>query len=56
MFRKSSRRWKGDGRMIQGRKVYDPLTNTWSTGYWVRDDHGNWYPVWTELRSSKKGE
>ena len=42
--------------MIQGRKVYDPLTNTWSTGYWVRDDHGNWYPVWTELRRSRKGD
>lgn len=21
--------------MIKGRKVYDPLTNTWGTGYWV---------------------
>lgn len=21
--------------MIKGRKVYDPLTNTWSTGYWL---------------------
>ena len=42
-------------KMIQGRKVYDPLTNTWSTGYWVRDDHGNWYPVWAELRRSRKG-
>ena len=21
--------------MIKGGKVYDPLTNTWSTGYWV---------------------
>ena len=42
--------------MIQGRKVYDPLTNTWSTGYWVRDDYGNWYPVWAELRRSRKGD
>ena len=41
--------------MIQGRKVYDPLTNTWSTGYWVRDNYGNLYPVWAELRS-RKGE
>lgn len=32
--------------MIKGRKVYDPLTNTWSTGYWVADDKGNYYPVW----------
>lgn len=21
--------------MISGSKVYDPLTNTWSTGYWI---------------------
>ena len=42
--------------MIQGRKVYDPLTNTWSTGYWVRDDRENWYPVWAELRRSRKGD
>lgn len=32
--------------MIKGKKVYDPLTNTWSTGYWVKDDEGNYYPVW----------
>lgn len=32
--------------MIKGRKVYDPLTGTWSTGYWVTDDKGNYYPVW----------
>ena len=32
--------------MIKGRKVYDPLTDTWSTGYWVADDKGNYYPVW----------
>nr|DAF18725.1 MAG TPA: Ig gamma-1 chain C region-like beta-sandwich, binding protein, IMMUNE [Caudoviricetes sp.] len=27
--------------MIKGRKVYDPLTNTWSTEYWIVDDKGN---------------
>lgn len=32
--------------MIKGRKVYDPLTDTWSTGYWIVDDKGNYYPVW----------
>ena len=21
--------------MIKGRKVYDIITNTWSTGYWI---------------------
>lgn len=33
--------------MAKGRKVFDPLTNTWSTGYWIRDNKGNWYPVWS---------
>ncbi len=32
--------------MIKGRKVYDPLTGTWSTGYWATDDKGNYYPLW----------
>ena len=32
--------------MIKGRKVYDPLTDTWSTGYWIVDGKGNYYPVW----------
>lgn len=43
--------------MIKGRKVYDPLTNTWSTGYWVKDDKNILYPVWSEysIRSSYKG-
>lgn len=27
-------------------KVYDPLTDTWSTGYWIVDDKGNYYPIW----------
>lgn len=31
---------------MKSEKVYDPLTNTWSTGYWVKDDKGNYYPVW----------
>ena len=35
--------------MIKGRKVYDPLTDTWSTGYWVADDKGNYYPVWQKI-------
>lgn len=29
-----------------GKKVYDPLTNVWSSGYWIKDNIGNWYPVW----------
>ena len=29
-----------------GKKVYDPLTNIWSSGYWIKDSKGNWYPVW----------
>lgn len=31
--------------MIKGRKVYDPLTDAWSTGYWIVDDKGNYYPM-----------
>ena len=37
-------------RMIKGRKVYDPVTNTWSTGYWIPVWNGNrivqYLPVW----------
>ena len=32
--------------MIKGRRAYDPLTNTYSTGWWIVDDKGNYYPVW----------
>lgn len=37
--------------MIKGKKVYDPLTNAWSTGYWfpITDNLGNiiqYVPVW----------
>ena len=41
---------KGFDSMIKGRKVYDPLTNKWSTGYWVVDDKGNYYPVWCDQK------
>ena len=34
--------------MIYTGKVYDPLTDTYSTGYWVKDSQGNWYPVWNK--------
>ena len=37
-----------------GVKVYDPLTDTYSTGYWIKDDKGNWYPIWLEIETSKK--
>lgn len=23
-----------------GKKVYDPLTDTYSTGYWIKDERG----------------
>ena len=43
--------------MIKSRKVYDPLTDTWSTGYWVVDDKGNYYPVWQKKKYSfQKGD
>lgn len=36
--------------MIKGRKIYDPLTDIWSTSYWIPVYHGNriiqWVPVW----------
>lgn len=36
--------------MIKGRRVYDPVTNTWSTGYWIPVWNGNhivqYVPVW----------
>lgn len=43
--------------MIKGRKVYDPLTNTWSTGYWVKNEKNILYPVWSEysIRYSYNG-
>ena len=39
--------------MIEGRKVYDPVTNTWSAGYWipVYDRFGHivqYVPVWRD--------
>lgn len=37
-----------------GKKVYDPLTHTYSTGYWVKDNRGNWYPVWSEVKKNGK--
>ena len=36
--------------MIKGRKVYDPLTDTWNTGYWVADNKGNYYPIWQKKK------
>lgn len=29
-----------------GKKIYDPITEVWSSGYWIQDSNGNWYPVW----------
>ena len=31
-----------------GKKLYDPLSKTYSTGYWIKDTQGNWYPVWNK--------
>ena len=43
--------------MIKGRKVYDTLTDTWSTGYWVADDKGNYYPIWQKnIQINRKDE
>lgn len=35
-----------------GKKVYDPLTNTYSTGHWVKDSYGNWYPIWNGTKDT----
>lgn len=39
--------------MVKGKKVYDPLTNTWSTGYWLpiydnRVHIVQYVPVWKD--------
>lgn len=38
--------------MIKGKRVYDPVTNSWSTGYWIPIYRGNkiiqWLPVWRD--------
>lgn len=38
--------------MIKGKRVYDPVTNTYSTGYWIPMYQGNkiiqWLPVWKD--------
>lgn len=39
-----------------GKKVYDPLTDTYSTGYWIKDSQGYWYPVWSNLEKNVKAE
>lgn len=44
---------RGDFYMVKGKKVYDPLTNTWSTGYWlpIYDNRGyivQYVPVWKD--------
>lgn len=37
-----------------GKKVYDKLTNTYSTGYWIQGSKGNWYPVWNSQGAEEK--
>lgn len=38
--------------MRKGKKVYDPVKNAWSTGWWVPVYQGNyiveWLPVWAD--------
>ena len=35
-----------------GKKVYDPITNKWSSGYWIMSANGIYYPVWSEARKN----
>ena len=39
-----------------GKKIYDPLTDTYSTGYWIKDNQGNYYPVWNERNHKAESE
>lgn len=38
--------------MIKGKRVYDPVTNTYSTGYWIPIYQGNkiihCLPIWRD--------
>ena len=41
--------------MRKGKKVYDPLTDTWSTGWWIAlySNTGHikeWIPVWSDKK------
>lgn len=45
--------------MVKGRKVYDPIDGTWSTGYWIpvynRNGRVEYYvPVWREIKKRKE--
>ena len=45
--------------MIKGRKVYDPITNEWSTGYWLPlyDYSGRiskYVPIWRDIIKNEK--
>lgn len=47
--------------MILGKRVYDPLTNTWSTGYWipVYNNTGcimKYVPIWRDSVKRSKYE
>lgn len=35
-----------------GKKVYDPMTNAWSSGYWIVGTNGIAYPIWSEARKN----
>lgn len=54
IFRLESQDLRSD-YMIQGNKVYDVITNTWSTGYWIPLYCGNiivqYVPVWKRLEN-----
>ena len=43
--------------MIKGRKVYDPIDDEWSTGWWIPVYQGNiivdYLPVWEEAKEKK---
>ena len=55
-YGKIGRKRGGITMIYTGKKVYDPLTETYSTGYWVKDNQGNWYPVWNEAKENIKAK
>ena len=41
--------------MIKGRKIYDPVADTWPTGWWVPVYQGNRIMQWLPVRNDQKG-
>ena len=45
--------------MIRGKQVYDPISDIWSTGYWIPvyncdGQVKDYVPIWTESKKRKE--